>query len=118
MPTFHVDLDGERELAGALRAWERRKHAEIAALLTAVAGDVATDAERDAPERSGDLKKAIRADLDRVLSDLVADVVAGVFYARFVELGTARLAAKPFLQPAFERHARRYYDGLRRILSS
>lgn len=118
MPKFHVDLEGERQFAGRLHAWERRKHAEIAALLVAVAGDVADDAERDAPERSGDLKKAIRAELERVLTDLVADVVAGVFYARFVENGTAKLAARPFLFPAFERHSRRYYDGLRRILSS
>lgn len=118
MATFRVEVDGEQQLAGELRAWEARKHREIGALLVTTAEAIAADAERDAPERSGRLRRTIQAVVERALTDLVADVVAGVFYSRFVEHGTAKLAANPFLLPAFERHARAYYDALRRILSS
>lgn len=118
MATFTVDLDGEEEFAGALKLWEQRKRLEIQALLVRIAADIERDAEAAAPKRSGTLRDSIKADLTRVLTDLVADVVAGVFYARFLEHGTKALSAHPFLFPAFEAHARAYYDGLRRILSS
>ena len=117
MASFTVELDGQRELAGHLLVWERKKHAEIAELLRATAADILRDAEAAAPSRTGRLRREIKADLDRVLSDLVADVVAGVFYARFVENGTAKLGAHPFLFPAFEANAQAYFVGLRRILN-
>lgn len=118
MATFTSSLDGVPQFVGALRAWERRKHAEVGALVVRTTGALLEDAVRAAPERTGRLRESLEADVARALTDLVGDVVAGVFYARFVELGTAKLAAHPFLFPAWERHARAFYDDLRRILTS
>lgn len=118
MATFTFKLDGETEFAGALYAWERRKSAAIGALVTRTAEAIAEDAARSAPKRTGRLRESIAADVERALTELVGDVVAGVFYARMVELGTAKLSARPFLFPAWERAARGFYDDLQRILSS
>ena len=118
MPTFTASVDGVSQLAGSLKVWERRKHAAVAGLVTKYAGLIAAAAQADAPRASGRLAESIKPDLERVLRDLIGEVKAGVFYARFVELGTDKLAANPFLFPAFERYARAYYTELQALLNA
>lgn len=118
MATVTAHLDGQSELLGKIRAWERRKRAAVAAVIEEYSGLVLAAAVELAPRRSGRLVESLRADTTRLLTDLVADVGAGVFYGRFVELGTDRAGAHPFLLPAFERYARAYYDALRRALAT
>ena len=118
MAVFDIQIEGQDTFRLALGAWERQKHAEIGALVIRTAEAIAEDAVRDAPERSGKLKESIEADVTRALTDLAGAVVAGVFYARMLELGTAKLAARPFLFPAWERHAVGFYRDLQQILTT
>jgi HK97 gp10 family phage protein len=43
---------------------------------------------------------------------------SGVEYAPFVELGTTRMSARPFLGPAAEGHADQYSAVIKQVLSS
>jgi HK97 gp10 family phage protein len=69
----------------------------------------AADMERTAPVDSGDMVSTIRVEKPR---DLVRHVKCGgmvgasgeyVDYAVYVELGTSRMAAQPFMRPALYR---------------
>ena len=118
MATVTVHLDGADQLAGKLRFWEREKRRGIADLVARYLEIIAREARGLAPVDTGALRESIETDAARVLTELAGLVVAGADYAAFVEHGTSRMAAQPFLFPAFEMHARAFYDDLRQLLSS
>ena len=118
MPTFTSSLDGVDQFQGVLYAWQAEKTRQVGALVVATTKAVLATAREKAPKRTGRLIDSLEADVADALTDLVGAVIAGAFYAGFVERGTANLAAHPFLFPAFEVHARPFYDGLRQILTS
>jgi len=69
---------------------------------------VAEKARANAPVRTGAMREAITYTLE--VQENAVEGIMGVgkkaFYARFIELGTSKLAARPFLRPAvFENEA-------------
>lgn len=59
-------------------------------------------AKRRAPVDTGRLRSSITHRLGRDSEGLFVDVGTDVEYARFVELGTSKTAAQPFLLPALD----------------
>lgn len=117
MARFTIQLEGDRTFRASVRAWEFDKRTRIAALVTKYADLIAEDAERAAPERTGALARSVKPDVRKALTDLYADVVVGKFYGRFLELGTSKIAARPFLLPAFEGRVPSFVRELRAILN-
>lgn len=62
-----------------------------------VAFDVEAQAKTRAPVATGALRNSIQTHVTGALS---AEVAVGVEYGVFVEMGTTKRAAKPFLEPA------------------
>lgn len=62
------------------------------------------EAQSLAPVDTGALKASILA---VILSPLSAAVRAAMYYAIYVEMGTRKMAAQPYLRPALEREAPR-----------
>jgi HK97 gp10 family phage protein len=62
------------------------------------ADNVAEDAKRKAPVRSGALRDSIKKEPGSIPLEL--KIVADVPYAIFIEYGTYKMSAQPFLQPA------------------
>lgn len=69
-----------------------------------VAENIRTTARRLCPVDTGALKASIQA--VSVETGKTAEVVVGEEYGKFVEFGTYKMAAQPFLYPAFEKHAK------------
>lgn len=66
---------------------------------------IQANARRTVPVRTGDLKRSIIVQTERTGDDTILQVgvdsdVAGVDYGRFVEQGTSRAPAQPYLRPA------------------
>lgn len=113
------EIRGGRELAALLDAMPRKlsKTLLIRALRRAAA-DLRREARARAPKRAGggplgktgrtpgNLRRAIRLRTRSGRGDAAPGLqvyVAGAgFYGRFVEYGTSRMAARPFLRPAFD----------------
>lgn len=70
------------------------------AMLTKACDGIAQDAKRLAPVLTGDLRNSIDV---LGVQDGVGRVGATVDYAAFVELGTRRAPAQPYLAPAAQR---------------
>ena len=70
---------------------------EADALVRATAFVVEGEAKRLAPVDTGFLRSSIRTD---IVGAMAADVVVGASYGIYVELGTSRSGAQPFLAPA------------------
>lgn len=83
---------------------DRNAVAKITALtedaLDEIAADIETVAGRLAPVDTGALRRSIRTDV----SPGKREIGAAVDYSEFVERGTSRAPAQPFLSPALYRH--------------
>lgn len=75
-----------------------RRKIELA--LDKAAADIEARAKTTVPVDTGALKNSIQA--GQTGRDLERQVEAGQGYAAFVEFGTRRMAARPYLTPAFE----------------
>jgi len=108
--TIHIDVEGGRRVARRLEARARISEADILDCLRDAAAAIALaaaervlaqrDPERPLPSRLAESISVIEA---RAQSCVLVEAAAP--YAVFVELGTARLPAEPFLQPAFDDEA-------------
>lgn len=61
-----------------------------------IAEDIADDAQANAPVDTGELRASIHTEK----TDNGLAVVVGAAYGAFVELGTSKMAAQPYLGPA------------------
>jgi HK97 gp10 family phage protein len=86
-----------------------RKGVQEAVARTAL--QVESDAKGLAPVDTGRLRSSIKADISP--SGLSATVGTNVEYAVFVEFGTRRQAAQPFLGPAFEQNRLTFLNNLK-----
>jgi HK97 gp10 family phage protein len=77
-------------------AMQRRVHRQLASW----AADVKASARKQVPVRTGYLKSTIYANI----SEWVAEIGAEATYSLFVELGTRRMQAQPYLYPAIREH--------------
>jgi HK97 gp10 family phage protein len=74
---------------------------KAAQIVKATAFKVERAAKMLAPVDTGAMRNSIRAE---PVDDLTWQVSVGQEYAPFVEFGTSRMAAQPFLVPALEAH--------------
>ena len=87
---------------------------EVKSLVAETAYRVEADAKRLVPIDTGHLRRSI----ETAFSDrgLVASVGTNVYYAVYVEFGTSKHHAQPFLIPAFVKHKERFERKLREIM--
>ncbi|MBF0438308.1 MAG: HK97 gp10 family phage protein [Magnetococcales bacterium] len=119
-----VTVEGLSELSNALRQMSVRLQANgVAAAIYAAAAIIRNQAKANAPVQTGTLKRAIYASKDRSKTTTTTKaMIVGVrkgkklrtvnsrgrntsrdaYYADWVEFGTKKTPAQPFLRPAFE----------------
>lgn len=107
MPKFTVDLSGEKELISELKKLEAATRAKyLQAAIMAGAEVVRKEASARAPKRTGRLAANIITEIEGNTSADRASVKIGpskeAFYGMFVELGTSKMSARPFLRPAID----------------
>ena len=114
--TIDVEVD---ELIRTIGLLEFRVKSRTASLITKYVVLIAADAQARAPVgATGKLRKGIKTYLKQVLTDLAGEVRVTTFYGLFIEMGTRKLAARPFLIPAFEAHANPFLRELKNILAN
>jgi HK97 gp10 family phage protein len=86
---------------------------KASAVVRKTAFDIEADAKQRAPVDTGALRNSIQATMT---GDLSAEVMPGVNYAVFVEYGTSRASAQPYLTPAAEAHRQPFIDAMKAIV--
>lgn len=112
-----IDLVGGGALNAELQKLERLSLEEARRAVAIVAYNVEADAKRLCPVDTGRLRASIQTALAHTYAG--AEVGTNVEYAPFVEFGTYRQRAQPYLTPAAEQNrndlVRRISEALRRL---
>ena len=118
-----VDIEGDREIKRALTELAPREARNVLRRTTlAATRKLRDDARRRAPKDQGVLRRAIRAKRDRgrpgsieasVIITHGGDARFDAFYWRFLEYGTQKQSARPFMQPTFEAGKRETFRHFR-----
>lgn len=121
--TEFVKIEGLKELQDKLRTLAPNVARNgLRAAVSAAAADVRNEARALAPVDTGEMRRDIQIKRERASTTFRAiysvfvrsgkksrlagkgrDVQKDSYYWRFVEFGTSKMAARPFLRPAFER---------------
>lgn len=114
------DIEGLTELHAALSKLPEKVERKVLRSMVQAGGQVVVKAARqNVPVDSGELKKGIvrRSKKGKKVAGQV-EVSVGpstdVFYGRFLEFGTAHIAARPFLRPAFDDNYQAIIDAIRK----
>jgi HK97 gp10 family phage protein len=94
------DVKGMEEFQTAIRNFDSAMQKQVHRQLVSWAPDVKALAKQLVPVRTGHLRSSIYAKI----SEWVAEVGAEAAYALFVEFGTYRMRAQPYLYPAIQRY--------------
>jgi len=94
------DVEGVEEFKAAIARFDSAMQRHVHRQLACWAGDVKTLAKQLVPVRTGHLRSSIYAKI----SEWVAEIGAEATYALFVELGTRRMRAQPYLYPSIQEH--------------
>lgn len=79
--------------------------------------DVEAFAKTDVPVDTGNLENSIQADLEHV-DAYEGTVGTSVEYASYVEYGTGKMPARPYLTPAAERVGASFVEVVARLVNS
>lgn len=106
-----------RALSDDQRAAVAGVKAQAKIALRKAGADIARDAkiiahQKFSPQATGATANSITSNL---VNDLTVEVGPTTFYAPFVELGTSRMPAKPFMAPAAERNEPAFMEAIARI---
>ena len=109
-----LGIEGLQELNQEFNDLENALTQEIITALMRGGMIIETDAKRRCPVDTGRLRASLTTDVEREgKTTFVLKVGTNVEYASFVETGTSRMAAQPFLRPAVDAKAKDVVDEIR-----
>lgn len=86
----------------------------LQAVVAETAVNVSGDAKQRAPVRTGNLRRSI---ITRHHGGLLSIVSSDVEYGPYVEYGTSKMPARPFLLPALEANRARFEERVRSTIA-
>lgn len=130
MPEIKVDVVGIPGLEAALRQLGNRVERVLEGAVRQAARVVATEARGRAPVDTGTLRRSITAaklESLAVAGSMFVDYGVGVernktfrnadgYYARFLEFGTKKMSARPWLRPALDARAQEVQQVIERTI--
>lgn len=101
-----VNVDPIRKLSADLRTEAGRVGGRAAQVIRKTAKDIERDAKIMAPVDTGNLRNSISTETagDGRHGTMTATVGPTAHYGIYLELGTSRMGAQPYLFPAADRH--------------
>lgn len=112
----YVRIEGMSQLRRALLMVGEEGHKTVVREVRRAALEVQAGAKQRAPVDTGRLRNSIAVEISA--EGTSAQVGSNVEYAGYVEHGTRRNRAQPYLFPAYEEAMPRFFSRLRRELGS
>lgn len=105
---MHFDTSELRDLERDLEKGAAKVEAAAVKIVAKVALDIERDAKAIAPVDTGNLKGSIGSDI----AGLTAEIGPTASYSGFVEYGTSKMHAQPYMGPAAEKNTPAFVDAM------
>ena len=111
------EVKGLKELISTLQKIPKEMDNTVGDIVFANALEIEADAKRRAPVDTGKLQQSIKAIKQDSRSAIIKANATGLApYAPFVEHGTYKMRAQPFLFPAFFKGRQKFIEDLQALL--
>jgi HK97 gp10 family phage protein len=108
---MHFDVSELRDLERDLEKGAARVEALAPKVVAKSAHDIERDAKINAPVDTGNLENSISSDIE----PLSAEIGPTAEYGDYVEAGTSKMAAQPYMGPAFEKNVPAFVDAMGQV---
>jgi HK97 gp10 family phage protein len=108
-----IDVEGAELTKWKIIRQGERTQKRLAEIIDVFAFKIQREAQLRAPVDTGFLRSSIHVD---EIEEFYNEVVASADYAHFVEFGTRRTPAQPFMQPAVETLAAEFREEVQKAL--
>lgn len=78
--------------------------------------DILPEAKEGSPYITGTNRRSIATDTQEAGGRVEGSIFTQSGYGGYLEVGTSKMAARPYLWPAVERHASKIFERMRRFL--
>jgi HK97 gp10 family phage protein len=109
--TVDLKIDFAKVSAECKEALER-------AIIDTVEMDIKPDAVEKSPYLTGKNRASIETQYAEGQDGTTMDLFTTSGYGGYLEAGTRKMAARPYLYPAYEAHKKDFFDRLREIIRS
>lgn len=113
--TVRISVDASQAIA-KIKAYQISKIQGVKEIVNKTAASVNRKAKQKAPVDTGRLRSSIQ--MEAFKGGLAVEVGTNVKYAPYVEFGTRRMRAQPYLFPAWEEERRNYENKIKKELRS
>ena len=86
------------------------------ALLETLDMDIKPEAKKGSPYKFGHNMRSIDTEIEEVGGRVEGSIFTQSGYGGFLEVGTSKMAARPYLWPAVEHHAKKVFERMRSLL--
>lgn len=108
---MHLDVSELRDLAGDLKSGAAKVEALAPRVVSKVAHDIERDGKIFAPVLTGTLESSISSDVN----GLSAEIGPHTDYEQFVEYGTSKMDAQPYMGPAAEKNTPAFVEAMGQV---
>ena len=108
-----LKIEGVNKVVDNFKKFGREGKKVVAEITEINAKEIEAEAKRTAPFKFGKLRQSIIAEMIKLLA---WTVTAYESYASFQEFGTSKMAAQPFLYPAWKKQIKIYLRDLNKSL--
>ncbi|ACZ29571.1 phage protein, HK97 gp10 family [Xylanimonas cellulosilytica DSM 15894] len=110
------DVHGLRRLAADLRDVAAQAGPVVDLVVRKTAFDIERDAKILAPVDTGNLRTSISTDVAATNSTVSAEIGPTANYGLFLEVGTSRMAPRPYMGPALDRNTPAFDAAMAQIV--
>lgn len=112
-----IRVIGAKPTAAKLRKAATATRPLLVKAVTKITKEIEADAKTLVPVRTSTLQNSINGTVLASFGDqIVGQVVPGANYALYVEFGTSKMAAQPFLFPALNRHKGEFFSAMEAVV--
>jgi HK97 gp10 family phage protein len=108
---MHLDVSELQDLSRDLKKGAAKVTKAAPLVVKKSALDIEADAKINSPVDTGLLMNSISSDIE----DLSAEIGPSTDYEEYVEHGTSKMVAQPYMLPAFEKHAPKFEAAMGKV---
>lgn len=111
-----VKILGMNRLIKNLKQYVNSKEPELLGVVAHSSANIRFDAKHIVPVDTGYLRENINYEIMQRKNRIIGETAANTDYAIYVEFGTSKMRAQPFMEPAFRQEVPKFISAVEKVM--